>query len=85
MRVFINALFFLFSVAAEARKCSCASFFAAHFVFSHFKEKRIESEKERDSGPRISETELKLFGGTPTFLLSLFARLPRIYVENGMV
>ena len=56
--------------------CACFRCTLCLFAFQGKKESRVRKRGTR--APRISETELRLFGGTPTFLLGLFSRLPRI-------
>ena len=85
MRVFISARFFSFFLLLLRRVSARVRLFLLHtlsFRISRKKESRVRTRGTR--GPRISETELRLFGGTPTFLLGLFSRLPRIYIADDL-
>ena len=86
MRVFISARFFSFFLLLLRRVSARVRLFSLHtlsFRISRKKESRVRKRGTR--GPRISETELRLFGGTPTFLLGLFSRLPRIVARRYVV
>ena len=86
MRVFISARFFSFFLLLLRRVSARVRLFSLHtlsFRISRKKESRVRKRGTR--APRISETELRLFGGTPTFLLGLFSRLPRIYTQISLI
>ena len=86
MRVFISARFFSFFLLLLRRVSARVRLFSLHtlsFRISRKKESRVRKRGTR--GPRISETELRLFGGTPTFLLGLFSRLPRICIQISLI
>ena len=85
-RRLICARFFSFFLLLLRRVSARVRLFSLHtlsFRISRKKESRVRKRGTR--GPRISETELRLFGGTPTFLLGLFSRLPRIYMLQFVI